>query len=128
MERAKQGKISCHSVYSSVLSFYNISDICSYRLNEQAQVVPCNKGEHLQDCQQFECNMMFKCPDFSCIPWSYICDGKWDCPHRYDESIFSQCDNRKCINMFKCKMSSKCTHLDDVCNEHFDCVMNIYVY
>ena len=116
-----QGKISCQSINSSVLNFYKISDICSYTLNEQSQVVPCNKGEHLQDCQQFECNMMFKCPDFYCIPWSYICDGKWDCPYGYDESIFNQCDNRTCINMFKCKMSSKCIHLNDVCNEQMDC-------
>ena len=28
---------------------------------------------------------MFKCPGYHCIPWSYVCDGKWDCPHGYDE-------------------------------------------
>ena len=98
-----------------------MSDICSYKLNEQGHILPCNKGEHLQNCGMFECNMMFKCPDFYCIPWSYICDGKWDCPGGYDESNQHQCKNRTCFNMFKCKMSSTCVHLGDVCNGFVDC-------
>ena len=121
LSEQNQGKISCHSINSSILNFYDISDICSYKLNEEAQLIPCNKGEHLQNCQFFECNMVFKCPDFYCIPWGYICDGKWDCPSGYDESFFNQCNNTTCTNMFQFKMSSKCIHLNDVCNEHYDC-------
>ena len=115
------GNLSCQSIKPLKLTLYEISEICSYRLNEQGHLLPCNKGEHLQDCQQFECNMMFKCPDFYCIPWDYVCDGKWDCPSGHDESIYHQCGNRTCINMFKCKMSSTCLHLGDVCDGHFNC-------
>ena len=120
-KETKRGNLSCQSIELSKLTLYDISEICSYRLNKQGHLAPCYKGEHLQDCQQFECNMMFKCPDFYCIPWHYICDGKWDCPSGHDESIYHLCSNRTCINMFKCKMSSTCLHLDEVCNEHFNC-------
>ena len=113
--------LSCQLISASNNSFYKVSDICFYKLNVQGHILPCNKGEHLQSCQKFECNMMFKCPDFYCIPWSYICDGKWDCPSGYDESNLHQCENRTCINMFKFKMSSTCVHLGDVCNEVVDC-------
>ena len=116
-----KGKLSCLSMHDTNNSFYDIPEICSYKLNEEGQLLPCSKGEHLQNCKLHECNMMFKCPDFYCIPWGYLCDGKWDCPYGHDESIYHQCDNRTCINMFKCKMSSKCLHLDDVCNQHLDC-------
>ena len=117
----KMGKLSCHSAELLKYTSYQISEICSYTLNEQGHLLPCNKGEHLQNCQQFECNMKIKCPKFYCIPWGYICDGKWDCPGGYDESIYHLCGNRACINMFKCKMSSTCLHLGDVCNGHFNC-------
>ena len=76
-------QISCGSPNSNC---YNIIDICVYRLNMYHQLVPCAFGENLQDCRQFECNMMFKCPNFYCIPWTYVCDGMWDCPYGYDES------------------------------------------
>ena len=65
--------------------------------------------------------MMFKCPDFYCIPWGYTCDRKWDCPSGYDESIYHKCEKRTCSNMFKCKLSSLCLHLDNVCNGEFEC-------
>ena len=115
------GKLSCQSMHFVKITFYDISDICSYKLNKKGELLPCSKGDHLQNCKLYECNMMFKCLDFYCIPWGYICDGKWDCPYGHDESIYHQCGNRTCINMFKCKMSSKCVHLGDVCNQHFDC-------
>ena len=117
----KLGNLSCQSIELLKPTLYEISEICAYRLNEQGHLVPCNKGEHLQDCQQFECNMMFKCPDFYCIPWDYVCDGKWDCPSGHDESIYHQCGSRACTNMFKCKMSSTCLHLGDVCDGLFNC-------
>ena len=114
-------KLSCQKKESLNHNFYDISEICSYKLSKQGYILPCSKGEHLQNCKMFECNMMFKCPDFYCVPWHCICDGKWDCPGGYDEIIYQQCNNRKCINMFKCKISSVCLHVGDVCNGHFDC-------
>ena len=66
--------------------------------------------------------MKFKCPEFYCIPWSYVCDGKWDCPGGYDEMTEFKCGiNRTCRNMFKCRNSQKCIHVGDVCNGLKDC-------
>ena len=99
---------------------YNVSEICTFKLNEISVLHPCRTGEHLQNCVQFECNMMFKCPYYYCIPWSYVCDGKWDCPGGIDE--LQNChEGRMCKNMFKCRLSHICIHLGDICNGHFDC-------
>ena len=116
-----KGKLSCQSIDFLSHTFYEISEICSYKLNEQGYLLPCKKGEHLQNCKLFQCNLMFKYPDFYCIPWDYICDGKWDCSSGYDESIYNQCQDRTYINKFKCKMSTKCLHSGDVCNGQVDC-------
>ena len=66
--------------------------------------------------------MRFKCPGYYCIPWKYVCDGKWDCPHGIDESQAYNCvKERQCTNMFKCKKSIICIHIGDICNEKIDC-------
>ena len=67
------GKLACTE--QSVIC-YDISEICSYILNEFKVMIPCESGGHLQNCKFFECNMMFKCPGYYCIPWYYVCDGK----------------------------------------------------
>ena len=115
--KTKKGKLSCQSKDH----FYEIADICSYKLNNKGYIHPCINGEHLQNHHLFECNMMFKCPAFYCIPWNYICDGKWDCPSGHDEAVHHQCNNRRCTNMFQCKKSSVCLHLSNVCDGHNDC-------
>ena len=76
--------IPCRS-YQQV--FYNISNICEYKLNSLNDLTPCKAGDHLKNCTYFECNMKYKCPGYYCIPWGYVCDGKWDCPHGLDENI-----------------------------------------
>ena len=32
------------------------------------------------------CNMRFKCELAYCIPWNYVCNGRWDCPNGEDEN------------------------------------------
>ena len=117
----KKRKLSCFSNDLLKYIFYEVSPICSYRLNAQGHLLPCNKGEHLQNCKPFECDVLFKCPGYYCIPWGYICDGKCYCPSGYDESSYHNCANRTCINMYKCKMSPMCINLGDVFDENFDC-------
>ena len=104
---------------------FSISEICAYKLNEQNTLDPCRAGNHLQNCTNFECNMMFKCPGYYCIPWGYVCNGIWDCPGGYDESIQHQCSlgKRKCMTMLKCVLSNICVHLGDICNGLPDCIM-----
>ena len=105
---------------------FKIIEICKFSLNAQGFLRPCRSGGHLDNCKQFECNSQFKCPDSYCIPWGYICDGKWDCPFGIDESRKTYCNknmyNTKCASMFKCKGTIfVCVHLNDVCNGFNDC-------
>ena len=108
----KGGEIKC----------YSIVEMCIYRLNRNNLLTTCSTGEHVASCGLIQCNMKFKCPGFYCIPWSYVCDGKWDCPGGYDEVKELKCGiNRNCMNMFKCANSQTCIHVGDVCNGMKDC-------
>ncbi len=108
-------KIACQTGDQS----FNISDLCIHKLNKQNNSCPCIDGTHLASCKEFECNMMFKCPNYFCIPWQYVCDKKWDCPAGTDEL---HCGEYYCVNMFKCNsVKMMCIHLGQVCNGIEDC-------
>ncbi len=101
---------------------YNVSEICKYNLNEFGHLVPCRTGEHLGNCSMLECGVMFKCQNSYCIPWQYLCDGRWDCSEGLDESVLHFCGhNRNCASLFKCKQSEICIHFARVCDEIEDC-------
>lgn len=102
---------------------YNISEICSYVLNEMELLFPCRTGEHLWNCQTFQCNAMYKCIANYCISWRYVCDGKWDCPIGTDEFVDSHfCETlQKCVKLFKCKLFQICIHFQEVCDGKNDC-------
>ena len=101
---------------------YNISEICIYRLDNHINLYPCKTGAHIQKCDNFECHQHFKCPKYYCVPLSYICDGKWDCPDGYDETHDHLCGKERiCVNQFKCRNSQICIHIYDVCNNFLDC-------
>ncbi len=106
-------QIPCRMGHSKCLY---ISEICTFRLNRLGKLTPCRTGEHLHDCKQFFCNMMLKCPDSYCVPWSYVCDGKWDCPAGFEENNASCGQTRNCSFLFKCTHSSLCIHITEVCN------------
>ncbi len=109
-------QLSCRAGFPAC---YNISKICSYQLDELSHLVHCRGGEHLENCKDFECNMMYKCPKYFCIPWSYVCDHKWDCPQGFEEQNCRP--TRTCEGLYKCKQSHTCIHLNDVCNGVTDC-------
>ena len=112
-------KLTCQNSQSK---WYKFSHVCIYRLDTNSDLLPCKTGSHIEQCQDFECNVHFKCPGYYCIPWGYICDGKWDCPDGCDESIIHQCQGeRTCTDMFKCKDSQICLHLEDICNNYSEC-------
>ena len=67
------------------MTCFNITEICLYKLSVRNELIPCNNGGHLENCLKFQCNMLFKCSGYYCIPWIYVCDGKWDCPYGEDE-------------------------------------------
>ena len=57
--------------------------------------------------------------DTTVFPWRYICNGRWDCPNGYDE--YECTTSRICRNMFKCKDSMICLHINDICDGYEDC-------
>ncbi len=103
---------------------YSISDICIYRLDHFNAIIPCNSALHMQECGQFQCNKEFKCPKYYCIPWSYVCDGKHDCPLGADEFKMNCRGNMFCQKMFHCSHSTRCIHMEDICNEFVDCPLS----
>ena len=113
------GKLPCQTRY---LECFDLHYICIYRLDEYSHLIPYRTGSHIEECKTFQCNEMFKCPEYYCIPWGYVCDGKWDCLHGYDESIVFPCQvSKTCENMFRCKHSQICIRITDVCNGLLDC-------
>ena len=114
-------EIPCMEGY---LKCFNITDICLYQLNTDHYLIPCRNGGHLENCAKFECNMVFKCLDSYCIPWKYVCDGKWDCPNGDDEQKSYICMHiSKCQAMFKCKGEHHtCISFGQVCDNRLDCL------
>ncbi len=100
---------------------YNTSDICMYRLKRNGILIPCRTGSHLQNCEEFKCNAGYKCTGHYCIPWGYVCDGKWDCPFGSEEDTFVCQAKDRCQGMFVCAKSQICIHQNDVCDFHADC-------
>ncbi len=54
---------------------YKIIDICVFMLSDLGHIVPCRTGSHIEECKYVKCNAKFKCPNYYCIPYSYVCDG-----------------------------------------------------
>ncbi len=99
---------------------YKITAICVFRLNILGQIIPCRTGSHMEECRTIPCNAKFKCPSYYCIPHSYVCDGKWDCPNGNDEKVNCKSPSR-CKHTYHCYQSTICIHLFDVCNKIRDC-------
>ena len=78
----------------------------------------CFNGKHLENCQAVQCQKSIKCPNSYCIPYSYVCDGKWDCWNGADER---NCATRTCTTLYKCSHSSICISLDLICDKLLNC-------
>ena len=117
----KPQEIPCMEGHSKC---FNITDICLFKLNAHRYIIPCRNDGHLENCEKFECNMIFKCFDSYCIPWMYVCDGKWDCPNGDDEQSYYTCVNKqKCQEMFKCRGEQySCISIGQVCDSKLDCI------
>ncbi len=51
---------------------------CLYDINNKAQnrsLKHCVNGLYLESCEKDPCNNMYKCTDYYCLPWRYVCDG-----------------------------------------------------
>lgn len=115
---SKQHELLCNIEETTCYSF---DKICIFTLNENNTLVPCQSGMHIQECRNFDCNFYFKCPGYHCIPWGYLCDGKWDCPYGTDESKLKCGSSGICKGMLKCSTSPLCVHVQELCNGHRGC-------
>ncbi len=105
---------------------YEINRICLYEVNEFGMLIPCRNGDHLDNCESFDCVTSFKCEGSYCIPWESVCDGKWDCAFGYEEIVKEKCANHStCKEMYKCNGSrSVCVHLGNICDGRRNCPHN----
>ena len=72
----------------------------------------------------FECNAKFKYPNSYCIPWAFVCDGKWDCPEGADENRENFCQNNmRCAGMFRCHETYLCILWQNECDGHNECYL-----
>ena len=60
----------------------------------------------------------FKCPQSYCLPWRLVCNGLWECPGGTEEM---HCNHTACPGMFRCKNSSICISVDNLCDLIHDC-------
>lgn len=112
------GQIVCKIGHSKC---FNIFEICVFDLDMFGNLSPCRNGAHLENCRKIKCGTKYKCSVSHCVPWKYVCDGKWDCPEGDDETKEGACSTNRCVGKYKCKNSSQCDHLGILCDNHPDC-------
>jgi len=95
---------------------------CLYEFDRYGYQIGCRDVSHLIDCADFECPKRdyVKCSNSYCIPWRYICDGKWDCVMGEDEV---GCARYVCPGQYKCANQSSCILLHQLCDGHRQCPM-----
>ena len=90
---------------------------CVYDHDEYGLITNCADGSHLQNCEDFACPDMFKCPGSYCIPVHKICNGVRDCIGGSDEE---DCGQISCPGLFKCR-EGYCIQQMQLCDGIVDC-------
>lgn len=100
----------------------NSSLRCLYEFDQYGYQQGCRDVSHLIDCEHFECPKRdyVKCRNSYCIPWRYICDGKWDCISGDDEV---GCARYVCPAQYKCANQSSCILPHQLCDGQRQCPM-----
>ena len=98
--------------------FIYASSMCVLTYDHYGAMEGCTNGWHLQNCSESQCIGYFKCNNSYCIPISYICDNKNDCPDREDEIA---CEMFVCPGLYRCKATTICISQSSVCDGTSDC-------
>lgn len=95
---------------------------CMYNIKDRQtdrSVFPCSSGKHLDHCEDETCDESFKCLNYYCVSWRYVCDGYWDCPGGYDESHCYSSNIKP--GFFHCSGTLIFISLQSVCDSFLDC-------
>ncbi len=100
---------------------FTMADLCVARFRDAGMLSGCRNGAHLENCDQFQCPMHFKCPSAYCIPTHYVCNGVFDCPNGEDEM---SCVNLTCPGLLKCYKDDVCVHSQNINDGEIDCIQS----
>ncbi len=101
---------------TKLLNFYQViqesgniqanDNYCIYELDNCGQLIKYSQnGTHLLSCKDYVCpDTHYKCSNFYCIPWRYVCDGIWHCPGGTEEDE-TNCERLSCPKQFHCANS-----------------------
>ena len=67
-ECRKKDEIQCIYGCKKCFPFYKL---CVYELDFNGNLMHCSSGSHLANCRVMQCNNMFKCFNYYCIPYRY---------------------------------------------------------
>ena len=104
----------CPETYECVTQ----QDLCVRRKDKNQTMFGCPNGQHLIDCENFQCSGYFKCHSSYCVPVQYVCDGELDCITGEDEH---DCSNMSCPGLFRCSSEFHCLPQSLVCDGQVDC-------
>ncbi len=96
--------------------------VCLFELDNMTKSLKyCPNGEHLHHCINHVCPSAFKCPDSYCVPYHYVCNNRFDCPHGEDEQ---NCPLLSCTGMLFCRHDKICVHPNYVGDGEDDCPLS----
>ena len=106
----------------SVRKCYRLELHCVYDSDSLGNIYPCRNAGHLADCESFDCDNMYKCPESYCVSFSRVCDGVTDCQDNSDEN---NCPMFSCPGMFRCLREQTCIHRQEVCDGQIHCRLSM---
>ena len=80
----------------------------------------CRDKSHLDECDEFNCQIKFKCHVGFCLDYDRVCDGHVDCTHGDDEDQY-MCGVHVCAGRLKCHGEHRCLDLQQLCDGVQDC-------
>ncbi len=97
-----------------------VAEKCLYKLDIDMNIITgtMSASEMFGHCENVLIPSSFSCLSYYSVPWSYVCNGQWDCPHGLDEG---HCSYSSCPGFFKCIGSTICLWSNSLCDGVREC-------